>query len=188
MAPRKLKPIEDSRVARPQKARHDTAVKDPTWDAYRNDRQPTGAVTCPTCGAAFRNGRWTWEDATGSAARETCPACRRIADSYPEGFLTLSGSFIAGHREEILNLIENEAEAEKAEHPLNRIMDQADEGEKIVIRTTDNHLPRRIGEALKHAYGGRLILKYPPEEAAIRVSWTRQTTSSRSARSAATRH
>ena len=48
---------------------------------------------------------------------------------------------------ELINLARNEEAAEKSEHPLNRIasIEQVDAG--IVIKTTDIHLPRRIGEA-----------------------------------------
>lgn len=38
------------------------------------------------------------------------------------------------------------------EHPLSRIMGIERRPEGLVISTTDTHLPRRIGEALKHAY------------------------------------
>ena len=37
--------------------------------------------------------------------------------------LTLSGDFFQGHRDEILNLLHNKVNAEKAMHPLKRLMD-----------------------------------------------------------------
>jgi hypothetical protein len=43
----------------------------------------------------------------------------------------------------------------------------------IVVRTTDIHLPRRIGEALRHAYRGELDFHYDEEAYFIRVRWTR---------------
>jgi hypothetical protein len=45
--------------------------------------------------------------------------------------------------------------------------------EGVVISTTDTHLPRRIGEALKHAYLGELELHYDQDEQFVRVTWTR---------------
>jgi hypothetical protein len=41
----------------------------------------------------------------------------------------------------------------------------------IVVRTTDNHLPRRIGEALWHAYHGELKLHYGDDPRLIRMTW-----------------
>ena len=45
--------------------------------------------------------------------------------------------------------------------------------EGLVISTTDTHLPRRIGGALKHAYHGELGLHYDQDEDFVRVTWTR---------------
>jgi hypothetical protein len=45
--------------------------------------------------------------------------------------------------------------------------------EGLVISTTDTHLPRRIGEALKHAYHGQLELHYDRDEDFVRVNWRR---------------
>jgi hypothetical protein len=35
------------------------------------------------------------------------------------------------------------------------------------------HLPRRIGEALTHAYHGELVMHYDQNEDFVRVTWTR---------------
>ena len=51
-------------------------------------------------------------------------------------------------------------------------MDIKEEGGGIVITTTDIHLPRRIGEALHHAYHGDLDFHYIKESYLIRVRWT----------------
>ena len=64
-------------------------------------------------------------------------------------------------------------EAEKKEHPLSRIMSIDTKPEGLVISTTDTHLPRRIGEGLKHAYHGELELHYNRDEDFVRVTWTR---------------
>ena len=62
-----------------------------------------------------------------------------------------------------------------------RIFDDADQlfigiesrPEGLVISTTDTHLPRRIGDALKHAYHGEMDLHYDQDEEFVRVTWTR---------------
>ena len=48
-----------------------------------------------------------------------------------------------------------------------------EQGDAIVVRTTDIHLPRRIGEALQHAYHGELDFRYEEETYFLRVHWTR---------------
>jgi hypothetical protein len=45
--------------------------------------------------------------------------------------------------------------------------------EGLVISTTDTHFPRRIGEALKHAYHGELELHYNQDEDFVRITWLR---------------
>jgi hypothetical protein len=67
----------------------------------------------------------------------------------------------------------NEEKTAKAEHPLRRIMAIEEHPDRLVITTTDTHLPRRIGEALSHAYHGTLDLQYADDDQLIRVNWTR---------------
>ena len=74
---------------------------------------------------------------------------------------------------EILHLACHQEEQEKPEHPLHRIMAIDEQGDAIVVRTTDIHLPRRIGEALQHAYHGELDFRYEEETYFLRVHWTR---------------
>ena len=87
--------------------------------------------------------------------------------------MTLSGAFLGEHRTEVLGLARHQEELEKGEHPLHRIMSIDEQGEVIVINTTDIHLPRRIGEALHSAYEGELDFHYDEEAYLIRVSWKR---------------
>jgi hypothetical protein len=102
-----------------------------------------------------------------------CPACQRVRDEDPAGYLTLTGRFLQEHQEEILNVARNEERDEKAEHPLHRIMHITPQGDGFLITTTDLHLPRRIGEALHHAYQGELDFHYVEEGSILRVSWMR---------------
>jgi hypothetical protein len=62
-------------------------------------------------------------------------------------------------------------EAEKADHALNRIMGLEERDDTIVITTTDIHLPRRIAEALKRAFRGRLELHYEEDGYFLRATW-----------------
>jgi len=122
----------------------------------------------------FHKGRWTW-DATPPEARETlCPACRRINANTPAGSLTMKGTYLRTHRREIMNLARNEEAKEKAEHPLSRIMTVKEEGDAVVLTTTDTHLVRRIGEALRHAYQGDFSIQYNGDEQSARAEWVRE--------------
>jgi hypothetical protein len=143
-------------------------------DAYRSSKHLPEPATCTGCGAFYHAGRWTWKSpGPGRAEPVVCPACARVRDAYPAGVLELSGGFLADHREEIDGLIKNVAETENAEHPLHRIMDIATGEDALLIRTTDVHLPRRIGEALKDAYDGEFEFHYEDDVQRIRAAWAR---------------
>lgn len=43
----------------------------------------------------------------------------------------------------------------------------------LVIKTTDIHLPRRIGEAMHRAFHGELHVHYDEENYFVRVEWWR---------------
>ena len=88
--------------------------------------------------------------------------------------ITLSGGFVAGHRNDLLSLIRNNESLEKQEHPLNRIMRIDERSDSIVITTTDIHLPHRIAEAIRDAYKGELEIRYDKEGYFARVEWRRE--------------
>ena len=153
--------------------RKDRLIEEVVHDPYRERHKPPAPALCPTCGVVYEHGRWMWAPAAAHAKPHLCPACHRIKDKYPAGYLTLSGPFLRQHREEILGLIRNEEVHAKAEHPLERIMEIVEANGEIATTTTDVHLPRRIGEALKHAWKGELEIKFSPDEYTVRVHWKR---------------
>jgi NMD protein affecting ribosome stability and mRNA decay len=143
-------------------------------DSYKQPRQLPEPSTCRGCGAFYHNGRWTWTaPGPGEAQPVTCPACQRIQDNFPGGELEIAGDFVGEHREEIDGLIANTAKLENAEHPLHRLMSITDTDGAVVVRTTDTHLARRIGEAMQSAYEGDFEFQYLADEKAIRASWWR---------------
>jgi NMD protein affecting ribosome stability and mRNA decay len=121
----------------------------------------------------FRKGRWDWAEVPQDAHKELCPACHRVKDRVPAGFLTIRGEFYTQHKDEIMNLIHNTEKKQKAEHPLQRIMGMEDQEEGVIITFTDAHLTRGVGVALHHAYQGELDFQYTDEDIMLRVSWTR---------------
>lgn len=162
------------RAERPWRPRGDAMAAGFGEDTYGTREHLREPSTCTDCGAYYHDGRWTWTvPGAGEAEQVVCPACRRIRDDYPAGILTIAGTFFGDHEEEIRGLISNTEEAEKSEHPLHRVMDaELDEGE-LIVRTTDIHLPRRIGEALKSAYDGELDFHYDEGSQFLRARWER---------------
>ncbi len=148
-------------------------IRELEHDPYHSKRKLSEPTVCPDCGAVFHEGRWAWGEAPADANRASCPACQRVQDRVPAGFLTVRGSFLQAHREELMNLIRNVEEREKAEHPLKRIMGFEEQDDGLVVTFTDPHLARAAGEALEHAYEGELDFAYQEGEYLLRVFWKR---------------
>lgn len=153
--------------------RTDRLIHEHVHDPYRTRKKSGEPAFCPQCDAVYDKGRWVWGTRPAGAQTESCPACSRTGDNQPAGILKLSGDFLSDHNDEIIGLARNEEEKEKGQHPLHRIMSIEEKEEGTVVTTTDIHLPRRIGEALHHAYGGNLDFHYEEETYFIRVNWSR---------------
>lgn len=153
--------------------RRDRLLQDARHDSYKSKVKPAEPSACPQCGAVFHSGRWQWLEKPAGAHEETCPACHRIHDNFPAGYVSLTGTFLASHEDEILQLVRNHETREKAEHPLQRIMGIHKGTAGIEVTTTDLHLARGIGEALHHAWQGELELHYNPDQNLLRVTWVR---------------
>jgi NMD protein affecting ribosome stability and mRNA decay len=150
------------------------AQQDHILDPYQRRQKPLDGTICPTCGAAHHEGRWQWTTVTERARAEACPACRRIADRFPAGIVTLRGAFAPEQRERLVGLARHEEQAERQEHALNRIISIEEQADAIVISTTDIHLPRRIGEAVKRAFHGDLTADFEKDGYFVRVDWSPQ--------------
>lgn len=158
-----------------ERGRADRLLKEEIHDPYMARSKPKEPTRCPGCGASFHKGRWQWAEEAAEQANELmCPACERIRDDMPAGILTLSGTFLEKHRDEILKLIHNKVEEEKAMHPMKRLMgfEDGQEGE-LIAKFTDLHLPRGTGEAIQRAYDGELEIQYTKESNLVRVYWNR---------------
>jgi NMD protein affecting ribosome stability and mRNA decay len=158
-----------------ERGRLDRLIKERVHDPYMTRSKPNEPTVCPECGVVFADGRWQWQtQAPEGAEHLLCPACQRVRDRVPAGFLFLSGPFLAAHRDEILNLVHNKVESQTAQHPMKRLMDVAeqDDGE-LAITFTDVHLPRGVGQAIERAYEGELEIQYTEEAGIVRVYWRR---------------
>lgn len=157
------------------RGRKDRLIHERVHDPYKSKHKPPEPSACPVCHAIFREGRWQWAQSwPADSHREICQACQRVRDNYPAGVVMLRGDFVRGHKDEILNLARNHERDEKNEHPLHRIMKIEEGPVAINIETTDIHLPRRIGEALRRAFKGELVLRYEQDGCFVRVNWNRK--------------
>jgi NMD protein affecting ribosome stability and mRNA decay len=150
----------------------DQLLDDPRHDSYKAYGKLPDPTRCPSCGAVFHKGRWTWSPAPG-APEQLCPACQRIRDGFPAGYVNLGGDYFASHRSEILNLVKNCEAAEKLDHPMQRIIAIEDQAEGVVVTTTDAHLARNIAERVHDACKGALAVQYSKQENLLRASWKR---------------
>lgn len=142
-------------------------------DPYKARHKPRGATRCADCGAVFYRGRWSWRTTPAHAPLGLCPACRRVREHLPAGFVRLRGPFVREHQEELLKRVRHCEEAERREHPLQRIMAVEARDEGLLVTTTDAHLARRIGDALHDAYKGELEYRYSKDDSLLRVTWSR---------------
>ena len=147
-----------------------TALRSDSYHDWEKYHEPTA---CPECGASYRNGRWTWSAPDEDSIERLCPACQRIHDQFPAGYVTLKGKFARDHREEIIAAVRGCELREKAEHPMQRIIAINDVAAGIEVQTTDGHLARGIAEALCDAYKGRAQVRYAKDENLVRAVWER---------------
>ena len=158
----------------PKSNRKDRLIKEYIHDPYFTKAKLHDPSVCERCGVVFHDGIFKWmEPVPSNAEKMICPACRRIEDKYEGGVAVLEGDFMKQHKDEILNIIRNVEEREMAYRPLERIIEIKDEGDRITVKTTYEHLARAIGEAVHRAYKGHLNIQYPEGTKYVRVHWMR---------------
>lgn len=156
-----------------QPCRHPEALDELIHDPYHEREKLSESTVCSDCGAVYDQGRWQWITPPTQALRVRCAACRRIREKLPAGYVSIEGEFAREHRDEVVNIARNLEACEKEAHPLQRIIAIEEQGDKLMITTTDIHLARYIGEALEKAYKGELDFQYDKEEYLLQVHWRR---------------
>lgn len=156
-----------------QPVRRDQLRPERVHDTYKLQKKLAEPTVCSECGAVFHAGRWQMGVPAAGAEQVVCPACQRIRDDYPAGYVDVGGNFFATHRSEILSLLRHHEGRERGQHPLARIMAITDTPTGVLVTTTDIHLARELGDALHHAYQGDLAYHYNEAENRLRVHWLR---------------
>jgi NMD protein affecting ribosome stability and mRNA decay len=153
---------------------------DRTRDPYISRKGSLEVGVCPDCHAISRKKRWYLDEAeyvslarTGAVLRR-CPACRKIADGFPSGVVTLRGGFLRTHREEILTIVRKEEHRARETNPLERIMAIREGDGSVEILTTDEKLAQRIGREVRKAYQGSVSYKWSEDANLVRVNWSRE--------------
>lgn len=147
------------------------------WDTYLNlAPPPTEPMRCPICGNVYKNKEWYQPGLldldVSELPQHICPACKEKMDQYYRGVLTIHGSFLREHREEISNLVVNEIRRRQVKNPLHRVVKVEVEEGCAVLKVTRGKLAERIGRKLKKAYDGELDVQWTEE--ITRVDWGRE--------------
>lgn len=147
-------------------------------DPYLLAKAYSEPTICPSCGLVFHKKRWLRDDHLAQevgevAEKHKCPACRKIEDHYVMGLITISGSFLANAKDEIVNLIKNQEKKETFRNPLARIMSLKILENNIIVETTTENLAIMIGKALHRAHQGELEINFSQNDKLVRVHWYR---------------
>ena len=68
-------------------ARRDQLRPERVHDTYKLRGKLAEPTVCSECGAVFHDGRWQWISRPAGAHEVACPACQRIKDRFPAGFV-----------------------------------------------------------------------------------------------------
>ncbi len=154
--------------------RLDRVIQPKRCDPYDMGRKYSEGMYCPECQALYRHGRWQWpQEGDVQGEPHLCSACRRIRERFPAGEILITGQYLSRHMREIVNLIQNIVRDEKQRSPLKRVIDFTQDNGALRVSFTDDHLARRIGEAIRKAYKGDLDVKYSEGERFVRLYWSR---------------
>jgi len=149
---------------------------------HRTARAISEPAVCKDCGAVYANRRWTAAQIMAgnkpqvdrTAEMTVCPACKQASSGEPRGFVYLDGAFLVGHRNDIESLILNEAKRAGEDNPLARILElKENDGHRLTVTTTTEHLAQRLGHAVEKAFGGEVEYNFSHENKIARVSWHR---------------
>ncbi len=152
-------------------------------DPYIPTKTAPAISVCPGCRAICRNKRWYMDEKefaaltrkkAGAPASRHCPACRKIADGFPGGLVTLRGDFVRKHREEIRNLVRNEEKRAMGFNPLARIIHLKESEDGFEVSTTAEKLAQRIGRGVQKACSGTITYKWSEDSKLLRVNWVRE--------------
>jgi hypothetical protein len=137
--------------------------------AYR-DAAP---AVCTGCHALFQHGHWAWSPAPAEAREVLCPACERVRDQRPAAYLTLDGRLARHEHDEVMRLLRETEQRERAVHAMERIMDITHWPDQVHVSTTAAHLVQSLAQAITRRFGGRAAFSYDADQHVLRAHWKR---------------
>jgi hypothetical protein len=102
-----------------------------------------------------------------------CPGDLRLQKRQVEGIVTLKGSFMRLHLDDIKNLVQRVARDGRRRNVSARIFEVTEDDGVLVIETTDEHLAERMGKEVEKAFKGKLEIKWQEKDTFARVVWQR---------------
>lgn len=153
--------------------RHLQLPDDPHHDAYFHQGKLAAPAVCKDCHAVFQHGHWAWGRAPHGAAEALCPACQRIREQQPGGYVTLEAALTAREQEELVRLLRNVEHRETIDHAMERIIDMTAAPGKLLVTTTSPHLAQTLAAAVERALGGQAEYAFSRDEHLLRVHWQR---------------
>ncbi|HJV36174.1 BCAM0308 family protein [Geomonas sp.] len=143
-------------------------------DVYLPKRGLPEGAHCKGCGITYHNKRWQIEGVEQGASCEVlCPACQRMEDHNPGGVVTLSGPYLAVHKEEILNAIRQQEAKSREKNPIGRIMEIKEDNGQITVTTTEDKLAQKLGREVFRSQKGELHYQWSHDQRMVRVEWMR---------------
>jgi len=144
-------------------------------DMYLPRLDPKGVIQCSGCGAFHYRRHWSLTPPGGFSTQihshpVLCPACRKSAERFPGGELTLRG-IERENRGELSRLLRNEEMRAREKNPLERIMQLHAANDGWRVETTTEKLAQRLGRSIKKARGGKLTYKWGHNNKFVRVIW-----------------
>ncbi|MEN3046144.1 MAG: BCAM0308 family protein [Candidatus Hydrothermales bacterium] len=146
-------------------------------DPYMDKSLYSDPTICPTCGLIYHKKRWVNNPELLKKIKENekrvehkdCPACRKIKDKYPLGIVEIRGDFVIKKNEEIHSRVKHIAADEYIHNPLERIIDVKEEGDKITIETTTEHLAEKIGKNIAKTFKKNIKIIFSETDKFVRV-------------------
>lgn len=150
-------------------------------DTYQTKGEVKEAAVCTGCHAIHWNKRWYVEGDPAAlelhghvTGKVLCPACQRMQDNNPAGIVTFTGTYLLEHEEDILNTIKNTEEKARMKNPLARIMEIAQEKDRLTVTTTEDKLAQKLGRDVYKSHRGALEYQWSQDDHFVRVNWMRQ--------------
>jgi hypothetical protein len=148
--------------------------------AADSTRESRACIRCGTTHDARRAATPVWTpgnrgDAGALASHATlCGACRMASAGTRGGQVMLDGAFVTDHQAEIERVIRGEAARAAGDDTPGRILclGRPKRG-RLTVTTSTDLLARRVGQALRAAFGGTIHCDVPHEQPFARVTWIR---------------